>query len=172
METQLKIKSEEARLTVLYRTVFPTVARVVKRYGGGLDDAKDVFHDALLTFLEMPEEKRVLVENETAYLVTVARNDWFRRIEKIEKLREASLIPEEEELSVSNELYNLLVTAGKKCMDLLQAFYYERRPASEIAKLLGLSGAHSASAQKYKCLEKLRDLVKTSNRRKEDFYEN
>jgi DNA-directed RNA polymerase specialized sigma24 family protein len=148
------------------------VAHLVKKYGGTLEDAKDVFHDALLTWLELPDQQRAGVGNKTAYLCAIARNNWFRRIEKMERLKQAALLPEEDTFKISNELYNLLVTAGKKCMDLLQAFYYERRPAEEIATSLGLSGAHSASVQKYKCLSKLKDLVKSSHLRKEDFYEN
>jgi RNA polymerase sigma factor (sigma-70 family) len=172
METKQSIKPVLTDLQDLYKRTFPAVARVIKKYGGNLEDAKDVFHDALLTWLEMTEERRSEVENETAYLCTIARNTWFRRVEKMDELKEATLIPEEVNFKVSAELYNLLVTAGKKCMDLLQAFYYEKRPAEQIARSLGLSGAHSASVQKHKCLAKLRHLAKARNHRKEDFYEN
>ena len=171
MASYLAVQTQPGRLTALYRRAFPPVAKLVARYGGSLEDAKDVFHDALLTWMELPESRRTEVKNATAYLVIVARNDWFRRMEKMEKEREAALIPDEAEITVSADLYTLLAGAGKKCMHLLQAFYYERRPAADIARSLGLSGAHSASAQKYKCLEKLRNLVKSQNRRKEDFYE-
>lgn len=172
METQIKFTAGQTDLAEIYRLSFLPVARLVKRYGGGLDDAKDVFHDALVTWLELPEDKQEKISNRSAYLVTVARNEWFRRVEKMKRMREAATLIEDEEISVSNDLYNLLVSAGKKCMDLLQEFYYENRPAAAIAQRLGLSGAHSASVQKYKCIEKLRRQVKAAGRRKEDFYEN
>src|SRR3954470_12013373 len=103
METQLTVKPGLTDLSDLYRRVFPSVAHVVKKYGGNLEDAKDVFHDALLTWLELPEETRAQVNNKTAYLCTVARNNWFRRVEKMEKQKQAALIPEEETFKVSNE---------------------------------------------------------------------
>jgi DNA-directed RNA polymerase specialized sigma24 family protein len=172
METQLQDTVAVSNLVDLYKKVFPSVAKVVKKYGGCEEDAKDVFHDSLLIWLEKPEPERATVTNDVAYIVTVARHEWFRRVEKMKKLRGASFIEETEEFKVSGELYNYLVKAGKKCMDLLQAFYYEKHAASDIAQRFGLSGSHSASAQKYKCLEKLRHLVKINNHSKEDFYEN
>ncbi len=171
MEVQLEQKAALEDLTLLYREVFPSVASVVKKYGGVVEDAKDVFHDALLIWMERTAEERSQVQNHTAYLVTIARNEWFRRVEKAGKLRTAEPLVPEEELEVSNELYNYLVKTGRKCLDLLQAFYYEKLSATAIAGRFGFSGAHSASAQKYKCLDKLRRQVKADNKRKEDFYE-
>lgn len=172
METQFVVTNEVGELTALYKMAFPAVARLIHRYGGDLEDAKDVFHDALLTWFEMPEENREKISDTKAYLFIISRNNWFRKIEKLEKEREAATHPQLEDVKISDELYHLLITAGKKCMTLLQAFYYEKTPAEKIAVDNGLSGAHSASVQKYKCLEKLRAFVKKNHFRKEDFYEN
>ena len=148
MEAQLTGQIGEADLAETYKQIFPSVAAAVKKYGAGLEDAKDVFHDALLIWLELPEKTRSGIDNKTAYLVTIARNEWFRRVEKMEKLRGSEVFPEDEVSRISNTLYNYMVMAGKKCMDLLQAFYYEKRPASEIAGRFGFSGAHTSSPPK------------------------
>jgi len=47
-------------------------------------------------------------------------------------------------------------------MDLLQAFYYFKTPMREIAEEFGYRSERSATVQKYKCLEKVRDTVKNS----------
>ncbi|HBW79380.1 MAG TPA: hypothetical protein DEF78_02660, partial [Sphingobacterium sp.] len=36
----------------LYKSTFPIVAKYVSRMGGNLDEAKDVFQDALLVYYE------------------------------------------------------------------------------------------------------------------------
>jgi predicted DNA-binding protein YlxM (UPF0122 family) len=52
---------------------------------------------------------------------------------------------------------------GKKCLELLQAFYYEQRSMQEIAETFHYKTRHSASVQKHKCLEKVREELKTSS---------
>jgi hypothetical protein len=66
-------------------------------------------------------------------------------------------------------LLRILESAGKKCMDLLRAFYYRRRPAKELAGMLGYTCEHALSAQKYKCLEKVRNTIKQKSLQYEDF---
>jgi hypothetical protein len=64
-----------------------------------------------------------------------------------------------------------LETAGRKCMELLKAYYYDHMPASDIATLFGYSGTHSATVGKYKCLEKVRDTIKQNSLNYADFIE-
>src|SRR4051812_37592233 len=146
METQLKngnhhgpsdhpVNTNQSTVDLVgtYKRVFPLVAKIIKKYGGGEEDAKDVFHDALLIWLEKPVSERNAVANEDAYIIAISRNEWFRRVEKMNRIREANFIVDEEEYRVSGELYNYMVKAGKKCMELLQAFYYEKLDANTIA---------------------------------------
>jgi hypothetical protein len=56
-------------------------------------------------------------------------------------------------------------------MELLHAFYYNRQSMDEITDRFGYSSAHSATVQKFKCLEKMRDTVKEKSLRYEDFTE-
>ena len=77
---------------------------------------------------------------------------------------------EEEALMPStSRLLRYLEAAGKKCMDMLQAFYYDKQNMREIAEQFGLSGERSATVQKHKCLEKVRDKVKEKALTYEDF---
>ncbi|HEX3385741.1 MAG TPA: sigma-70 family RNA polymerase sigma factor, partial [Mucilaginibacter sp.] len=76
----------------------------------------------------------------------------------------------EEEIEPSeSKILSFLQTAGKKCMDLLRSFYYEELPLADIAETFGFSGARSATVQKYKCLEKVRETVKEKALTYEDF---
>jgi len=70
-----------------------------------------------------------------------------------------------------HRLMYFLETAGKKCMELLKSFYYDQLPLSDIAEQFGFSGTRSATVQKYKCLEKVRETIKQKALAYEDFME-
>ena len=69
------------------------------------------------------------------------------------------------------KLLDLLERAGQKCMDLLSAFYGEKASLGKISKIWNFSSNHSAAVQKYKCIEKIRDVIKTKALSYEDFFE-
>jgi predicted DNA-binding protein YlxM (UPF0122 family) len=47
-------------------------------------------------------------------------------------------------------------------MELLKAFYYDHCSMQEVADRFGFNGRRSATVQKYKCLEKVREEIKTT----------
>mgnify|MGYP001271796389 CR=1 FL=1 len=160
----------------LYKKSFPAVARYISRKGGTYEEAKDLFQDALILYYE----KRVSssfapVQNEQAYILGIARHLWFKRIENrnnTDSIENATSIPDEQEdVLSSGKILRLLETAGQKCMELLKAFYYDKTPLSAIAQQLGYSGTRSATVQKYKCIEKIRETVKEKSLVYEDFTE-
>jgi predicted DNA-binding protein YlxM (UPF0122 family) len=71
----------------------------------------------------------------------------------------------------NNKLLNFLENAGQKCMDMLKAFYYDNLPVRTIAEQFGFSGERSATVQKYKCMEKVRETIKEKALVYEDFFE-
>ena len=168
---QLSAKREEL-FTTLYKKAFPAIARYVSRMGGSFDEAKDVFQDALVVYYEKVIAGQVSPSNEMAYLAGIVKNLWLKRYR--EDSRNTSLdgfdisIDEEDQPS-ENRLMDFLSTAGKKCMDLLKGFYYDGLQLDEMAALFGFSGVRSATVQKYKCLEKVRETVKEKSLTYEDF---
>ena len=67
---------------------------------------------------------------------------------------------EQEKQPIANKLLLFLQRTGKKCMDLLQAFYYEKASMSELSERFDFRNERSATVQKYKCLEKVRTQIK------------
>jgi len=55
-----------------------------------------------------------------------------------------------------------LARSGKKCIELLKAFYYDNCSMQDIAARFGFNGTRPATVQKYKCLEKVRKEIKTN----------
>src|SRR5690606_6917169 len=80
----------ENAIKILYQDVFPSVAQYVSRRGGTLDEAKDVFHDALVVYYEKKTEGLLVTfRGDQAYLFGVARHLWAKRY--AENQRYASL---------------------------------------------------------------------------------
>lgn len=153
----------------LYEKAFPAVARFVARKGGDLALAEDVFQDAMILYFEKVVAHQIQDPHRpSAYLLGIAKNLFFQHCKKkrpsldLEVLREmpAAVEPEEDSPAHRKRLLDYLATAGRKCMDLLQAFYYFKSPMKEIAKEFGYRSERSATVQKYKCLEKVRETVK------------
>jgi DNA-directed RNA polymerase specialized sigma24 family protein len=170
----LQEKREEF-FTDLYKKAFPAVAKYVSRLGGSFDEAKDVFQDALVIYYEKTVIGSLTAKNDTAYLVGTAKHLWIRKYRENEHNCtldnvEITLDADEQRLS-ANRLMHFLEASGKKCMELLRSFYYDQVPLTEIASTYGYSGVRSATVQKYKCLEKVRETIKEKALAYEDFME-
>lgn len=157
----------------LYEETFPAVAAFVAKMGGSLEDAKDIFHDAFVIYFE----KNISPDNPGAYILGIAKHLWIRKYHhdkhrvRLDDLERTITVPDEESTPVSQRLIRLIEISGKKCLDLLQAFYYEKLSPERIANTFNYSTAHSATVQKFKCLEKLRNAVKQKSLGYEDFVE-
>lgn len=158
------LTNRKQALTELYKKAFPVVARHVSKMGGSFDEAKDVFHDALINWYEKGCEGTLAAKNDVAYIVGTAKYLWlkkYRENTRITALDNTDVADEDAYCETSSgRLLNFLEKAGKKCMDLLTGFYYDSLAPADIAEKFGYSGVRSATVQKYKCLEKVRESIK------------
>jgi len=166
----------EQAFIALYKKAFPAVAKYVSKMGGSFDDAKDIFQDALVIFYEKKvSQSGTVAANEQAYLVGIAKHLWSRRFAEncsLTSLDQQFDLADEDVLQPSSaKLMHYLETAGQKCLELLKAFYYDNLPVNTIAGLFGYSGIRSATVQKYKCMEKVRETIKEKSLAYEDFVE-
>jgi len=176
-DNNISISTAEARemlFIALYKSAFPAIARYVSKMGGTFDEAKDIFQDALVIYYEKAALGAInLNTNERAYLLGISKHLWLHRFKDNTlqaTLDGIDLSDEIQEESYSeSRLMHFLETAGAKCMQLLRSFYYDQVPLDEAAKLFGFSGVRSATVQKYKCLEKVRETVKQKSLTYEDF---
>jgi RNA polymerase sigma factor (sigma-70 family) len=162
----------------LYQSVFPVVASYVSRRGGSLDEAKDVFQDALIIYYERSITAGETLRNEKAYLIGIAKHLWLKSYEANSRYipldeagNMADLINPEEQQPLTNKILHYLESTGQKCLDLLKSFYYDKLSMAEIAQSFGFSGERSATVQKFKCLEKVRETVKSKSLTYDDFVE-
>lgn len=164
----------EKLFIALYKSVFPSVARYISKMGGSFDEAKDIFQDALVIYYEKSITTAISINsNEKAYLIGISKHLWLRKFKDnnlIASLDGIEIISDVNEPNPSeSKLMHFLETTGKKCMELLRSFYYDHTPLADAAKLFGFSGVRSATVQKYKCLEKVRETIKERSLTYEDF---
>ncbi|HWA33603.1 MAG TPA: sigma-70 family RNA polymerase sigma factor [Cyclobacteriaceae bacterium] len=160
----------------MYESAFPVVAAWVRKMNGSLEDARDVFHDALVLYHEKIIGGVSFDASPEAYILGIAKHLWLRKFRRSKHLVQFDGI--ETDISIPDDFYappstlkllNFLERAGKNCMELLRRAYYEKQSASELAQKMGYSGERSATVQKYKCIEKLRTIIKQKSISYEDF---
>lgn len=176
-EIHEEVKIEAPDIKSIYQNTFPFVAAWIARMGGNADVARDIFHDALIIFYE----KTMGGNNETldsapAYILGISKHLWLKKFSS--SLREVDLNSFEATLSIPDGFYpneetisvlSVVERVGKKCLDLLTAFYYDKLSHLDIAKRFGFSNERSATVQKFKCIEKVRSFVKIKNLNPDDF---
>jgi hypothetical protein len=157
-------------LDTLYRRCFPSVAAFVSRMNGSFEDARDIFHDALIIYLERKDEVHF---SDEGYILGIAKNLWYARYEREVKRMSSRLSREEEQADPgvvnTGRLLDVISRSGKKCLELLHAFYYRKDAFAKITSDLGYSNEHSAAVQKFKCILKLRSFIKSRSLSYEDF---
>ena len=162
----------------LYQQAFPLVAKYVHSMGGTFEEAKDIFQDSLVKYYEKLATTGVTLQySERSYILGIAKHLWAKKNKG--NSRYTSLPDSLQRIAMeasagqtsTEKLLELLHTSGQKCMELLRAFYYDKLPMHKIASRFKFSSERSATVQKYKCLEKVRDIVKEKSLTYEDFLE-
>lgn len=172
--------TREVLFKELYRSSFPAVARWIRRMGGDQQQAQDIFQDSLIVFYEKTVQGQLEdCENPSAYLLSIAKKLWLKKYHKNKSTVPLSKM--EQNISIPPDFYptdkkqrrllHFVEAAGKKCLEILQSFYYHQTPLPEIARQFGFSTTRSATVQKYKCLEKIRNEVRSKNLSYEDLME-
>jgi DNA-directed RNA polymerase specialized sigma24 family protein len=173
------LRERESLFLDLYERAFPHTARFVGKMGGSLEDAKDIFQDALVIYYEKSLQPLFITRlSAEAYILGIAKHLWIRKFRQhaqhgsLSAGEDAISIPEDYFPAVNDKkLLVFLERSGKKCMDLLRVFYYDNLSMKKVASALGYATDRSATVQKYKCLEKVRDTIKDKSLGYEDFLE-
>lgn len=159
-------------LDTLYVSLLPKVKSYVTRNSGTVEDAQDIFQDAVMILYKQVKSNKIDESlNLNAFVYTVAKNLWINKAkrnkkvvfvdevpegDKIEDNVLSSLITKERETQVRDVLQSL----GEQCFKLIRAVFYENYSLAEAAKLLGFSSPEVAHTTNYRCKKKLIDLVK------------
>ncbi len=170
---RLRQKEEEAWVLLYKKGNYQAVKNYVLNNSGKEADAKDIYQDALIVLY-----KKTLGGNFTltsalsTYIFGVAKNLWYKRLNKKKRIANVDISNYEsllsEEFSISegkiiedkiNEVKLAVDKIGDPCQSLLYLFYFNKLSMEEIAKQLSYNSSKTAKQQKYKCMTRLRKML-------------
>jgi len=154
---------------------FPVVKKFIQKNSGNRQDAEDIFQDALMILLNrLKADDFVLKSSLNTFLFGVCRNLWMEQLRKKsremltddfqrEEAESAGLHSAIEENQSRNKAMNAFMQLGEKCRQILELFYHGKKSMQEIAKIVGFAGENGAKNQKYRCIEKAREIYLKMN---------
>lgn len=163
---------QEKAFTHLYNS-FPKVERHIINNSGTKEEALDIFQEGLILLYRKTSTTKI--ENPEAFLVTSCHYLWNNELRKkkvrintsddvsqLESTEELELLIEKE--NKFKQLEHIVLSLGEKCKSIFELFYYQAFDMNSIAKKLGYKNVQTAKVQKYKCMERARNLaLKTTN---------
>ena len=144
--------------------IYPSVKEYILANNGTKEDAEDIFQDAFVVlYKNINTPAFALTSSLKTYLQSVSKNLWYnvlRQKNKYPLVNDSTEIPNTAEKTAEAD-YKLAEMAfellGKKCRQLLIAFYYKKESLSQIARSLSFSSEQVARNQKYRCLRKAKE---------------
>ncbi len=160
-------KEVKKELSVLYRH-FPEVKKLLRSFGCDNYTAEDIFQEALIIYLRKKNEPDFEFQLAPVHFIKqTCKLLWFNLARKEQKQFAVAL--EHDTADTADQwmekefLYKQLETAltkiGEKCKELLHLFYGLGWNMADIAKKLDFRSDKVAKAQKYRCIQKAKELV-------------
>lgn len=168
---ELKVENNSAFMQ-LYQYYFPTVKKMVLSHKGSLDDAKDVFQDVMIVFLEkLRQENFILSASIKTYIYAVTKNLVLKTKKtdgqrtSLDYILSTDFLLEiddtvEEEISKVEKLEEYIDQISLHCQKFIHDVYLKNKTISQIQKEYGYTTKHNAQNQKYKCIEQIKSLIK------------
>lgn len=164
------LKERNAALKALYQK-WPEIKRYLGTLGCKTADAEDIFQEALLLFtrrLDDPDFELTVAPFH--YVKSTCKFLWYNASRKQAKTRAGELhenISEEESNWIFKELKlrqieSAIAKIGKQCQQLLKLFYGGGLSMTAIAQKVGLRNDKVAKAQKYRCINKVKEIIDAS----------
>lgn len=158
-------------LMQLYQDNYKAVERYILQNSGTADDAKDIYQEAFVAVWRNIQLDKFTPQHEgslTAYILQISRNKWISHLRTSAIKNTLPLQfdatdtadePTEEETDHIEMVAIHFKKLGDNCKELLSRFYYKKESLRSIGNSFSWTEA-TAKNNKYRCLEKLRKLLK------------
>ena len=172
------LKNDREILEEIYDRFSARITELIVNQGGTIEDARDVFHDALMVIYEKVRTNEFeLTSSFYTYLHSVSYYIWDRKrkkmlrnavtVEELGRLTEVEGFEKEIHQREKDRLFlDSFQKLGPVCQQLLELFF-AKTSIKEIARQLQLKNEHAARTRKYRCQKKLEDLIKKDERWKD-----
>lgn len=158
-------KGDEKALEFIYKKYYRMMTKLVITNSGTEDEARDVYQDALVVFWQKARSGNlVLTSKISTYVYSICQNLWRKELDRKKRLSN-----EEKDSAESLDLdgperekiiARCMEQLGETCRKVLMYYYFDEMSMQEIADKLGFANTDTAKTKKYKCKQKLDELVK------------
>ncbi len=156
---------DEKALEVIYKKYYRMMTKLVISNSGTEEEARDVYQDALVVFWQKARSGNlVMTAKMSTYIYSICQNLWRKELDRKKRLSN-----EEKDSSHSMDMdgpernkiiAQCLDQLGETCRKVLMYYYFDEMSMQEIADKLGFANTDTAKTKKYKCKQKLDELVK------------
>ncbi|QSW87216.1 MULTISPECIES: sigma-70 family RNA polymerase sigma factor [Flavobacterium] len=167
-----ELKTGESKsYRLLYKFYFPSVASYIKQNNGNIEDAEDIFQEAIMVlFQKVKEPQFVLTSSLKTYLYAISKNLWLKKLRdtriKIiddeqslsDYKKEVTFLETESENLREEKLENWLQKITSHCQNIIRALFFYEVPMQHLMVKMGWKNPHSASNQKHKCIQQIKKV--------------
>lgn len=164
-------EQDEQAIKYIYKSCWPMILQLVKVNSGDEDEAKDIYQEGMLDFLEKVwSGKLILTCKIKTFIYSICRNKWLYQLRGKQKFvdveeyvlverpmqeadDEAILLPGEEQIR------NSITALGEPCHSLLIGFYYEGLSMAQLATKLNYKNPDVVKQQKFRCKDQLKHAL-------------
>jgi RNA polymerase sigma factor (sigma-70 family) len=163
---------EKEAIQNLYKTVLPYVKKYIKKNDGNVDDAFDIFQDAVLAFYQSVIENRFNEKYKVhGYVYKLCVFRWTNKVQR-EKLQYQEELPdmiieepkawfsETEHKEEEAVLRNLFSAIGDRCLELLTYTIYKNMLLEDVMLRMSFPTVTAVKMQHHRCKEKLINEIK------------
>ncbi len=174
--------NDSVMLKEFYKSNYQKIEVFVLKNSGTIDHAKDIYQEAFIRVWKNVKDNKFEPQNETAlqgYLYQIAKNKWMDVL-RSKNFKKTKTINHEKQIIYSdktdnneleenefeknlNKIMDVFKILGQPCKQLLTTFYFDKKSLRDIALELKIEET-TARNKKYRCMQKLRELVLASNK--------
>lgn len=156
---------DEKALELIYKKYYRMMTKLVITNSGTEEEARDVYQDALVVFWQKARSGNlVMTAKISTYIYSVCQNLWRKELDRKKRLsNEEKDSPQSMDMDGPERekiMAKCLNQLGETCKKVLMYYYFDEMSMQEIAEKLGFANTDTAKTKKYKCKQKLDELVK------------
>ncbi len=158
-------KGDEKALEFIYKKYFRMMTKLVITNSGTEAEARDVYQDALVVFWQKARSGNLVMTSKiSTYIYSICQNLWRKELDRKKRLsneeKDSAETPDMDATEREKIIGKCLEQLGDTCRKVLMYYYFDEMSMQEIADKLGFANTDTAKTKKYKCKQKLDELVK------------
>ena len=162
---------EDAALRQVYLQNRTAVLDLIKKNKGSMEEAKDVFQEAIMSFYENIKNGKFKGESAiSSYIYSIARFIWLNKLKRkgigqriLDTQQpceiEESFLPRFFAKEKEKQVLDLFEKLGCDCKKVLVFCIYQQYNMREVADEMNYENEQIARNKKYKCLKKLKAMI-------------